>query len=234
MSSPTAVWADAAFGPVRREPIVLDEPRPRDELPPPTAPLHRYVSLFNEQAGFTVFSDGLAEYEARDDGSMLVTLVRGVGELSRNDLPERPGHAGWPTPTPGAQCLGRIRRRVCRHAARSARSGQRSMPSSARLTTFSIRSSGRRYARRSSVQPRVDGVELVGAGLASRRSRRARTVSGSCLRCVNLLDEEVDGAWRLPFEIREARLGEARRNCARATRPRVDTRYRSRLRRARS
>ena len=41
---------------------------------------------FNESAGITVFSDGLAEYEARDDGAMLVTLVRGVGELSRNDL----------------------------------------------------------------------------------------------------------------------------------------------------
>ena len=52
-----------------------------------------------------MFSDGLAEYEARDD-AIVVTLVRGVGELSRNDLAERPGHAGWPAPTPGAQCLG--------------------------------------------------------------------------------------------------------------------------------
>jgi alpha-mannosidase len=68
-----------------------------------TAPLQRYVSLFDERKGATVYSDGLAEYEAREDGSVAITLVRAVGELSRNDLPERPGHAGWPAPVPGAQ-----------------------------------------------------------------------------------------------------------------------------------
>ena len=56
-----------------------------------------------------LISDGLGEYEVLDDGAIAVTLVRGVGALSRNDLPERPGHAGWPVPTPAAQCLGRYR-----------------------------------------------------------------------------------------------------------------------------
>jgi hypothetical protein len=104
--SDASVWADAAFGTVRREPIVVGDAEAAVERPPATAPLHRYVSSFNDSVGMTLFSDGLAEYEARADGSVLVTLVRGVGELSRNDLPERPGHAGWPSPTPGAQCLG--------------------------------------------------------------------------------------------------------------------------------
>ena len=42
----------------------------------------------------TVYSDGLAEYEADANGDVAVTLVRAVGDLSRNDLPERPGPRG--------------------------------------------------------------------------------------------------------------------------------------------
>src|SRR5690606_10485667 len=76
------------------------------ELPPPTAPLHRYVSRHAPAGGATLYSDGLAEYEAGGDGSIAVTLVRAVGQLSRADLAERPGHAGWPAPTPDAQSLG--------------------------------------------------------------------------------------------------------------------------------
>ena len=38
--------------------------------------------------------------------SVLLTLLRAVGQLSRDDLPTRAGHAGWPTAVPDAQCLG--------------------------------------------------------------------------------------------------------------------------------
>src|SRR6185503_10208851 len=100
------VWADAAFGPVRREPMALPATDGRKETPPPTAPLHRYVSLFDSSRGATLYSDGLAEYEVTPDGTTWVTLLRGVGELSRHDLPERPGHAGYPVATPAAQSLG--------------------------------------------------------------------------------------------------------------------------------
>ena len=95
------VFADAAFGPVRREPIVA--PPGTAETPPPTAPLARYVTLASPSTGATIISDGLGEYEALADGTVAITLFRAVGELSRNDLPERPGHAGWPAPTPEAQ-----------------------------------------------------------------------------------------------------------------------------------
>jgi hypothetical protein len=100
------VWADAAFGPVLRTPITVPVADSAAELPPPTAPLHRYVSLFAGDHGATLISDGLAEYEARDDGTIAVTLVRAVGELSRDDLPERPGNAGWPAHVPAAQARG--------------------------------------------------------------------------------------------------------------------------------
>jgi alpha-mannosidase len=44
-------------------------------------------------------------YEARD-AAVLVTLIRAMGQLSRDDLPTREGHAGWPIAVPDAQCLG--------------------------------------------------------------------------------------------------------------------------------
>ncbi|MDQ3698897.1 MAG: hypothetical protein M3373_12900, partial [Gemmatimonadota bacterium] len=102
----TRVYADAAFGPVCREPIVVSPAASAVELTPPTAPLARYLTVAGESSGVTIYSDGLAEYEATEEGKVAITLVRAVGELSRNDLPERPGHAGWPAATPEAQCLG--------------------------------------------------------------------------------------------------------------------------------
>ena len=198
------VWADAAFGSVRREPIVVLDPQPGDELPPATAPLHRYVSLFDDRVGFTLFSDGLAEYEARDD-SILVTLVRGVGELSRNDLPERPGHAGWPTPTPAAQCLGEFacELAVMLHGPR----GPLTVDAIERaaddvlnpITGVTLRSA-------ISPRPRVEGIALAGPGLAFSAAKQSEDGEWTVLRCVNLLDEQVSGSWRLPFAVHDARL----------------------------
>jgi hypothetical protein len=50
-----------------------------------------------------VFAPGFFEYEWTRRGDLLITVLRAVGELSRGDLSERPGHAAWPTPTPEAQ-----------------------------------------------------------------------------------------------------------------------------------
>src|SRR6266705_2191520 len=87
-------------------PLKLSDEEQRMEHVIASAPLHRWVARFTADAGATVFSDGLAEYESHDDGSIAVTLVRAVGALSRPDLPERPGNAGWLANTPTAQSLG--------------------------------------------------------------------------------------------------------------------------------
>src|SRR5262249_2845236 len=136
---------------------------------------------------------------------ILVTLVRAVGELSRNDLPERPGHAGWPTPTLAAQCLGAF------HA------------------SFAILPHGPRLAEivdeieraaddvllpltgttlRSAIYPRaeVSGAEVVGDGLAFSTLKESENGEWLVLRCVNRREEERHGVWRLPFEVREAHL----------------------------
>lgn len=100
------VLAGTAFGVVERP--VLRNPKGRHpaETPVRTAPAHRFVAAARGERGIAVFAPGFFEYEWTARGDLLVTLLRSVGELSRGDLATRPGHAGWPTPTPAAECLG--------------------------------------------------------------------------------------------------------------------------------
>lgn len=203
--SAPSVWADAAFGPIHRERLIISDDEAAVEHAPPTAPLHRYVSLFNVSGGCTVFSDGLAEYEARDDGSVAITLVRAVGELSRNDLPERPGHAGWPTPTPKAQCIGPFEAAfaVMLHGPRLAATID-AIERSADDVLCPLVGTTLRSALQ--VPTPVHGVELVGSGLAFSALKESESGEWLVLRCVNLRDDEVEGAWNLPFTPREAHL----------------------------
>jgi alpha-mannosidase len=72
-----------------------------------TAPAHRFVAAAAGARGLVVLAPGFFEYEWTRKRELVVTLLRSVGELSRADLAERPGHAGWPEPTPLAQEPGR-------------------------------------------------------------------------------------------------------------------------------
>ena len=201
-----AIWADAAFGPVHRQQLEVPEEDMRDERPPRTAPLHRYVSLFAPSAGATLFSDGLAEYEATDRGELFVTMLRAVGELSRNDLPERPGHAGWPAPTPRAQSIGPFAARLALlfHGGRDAEtidlvertSDDVLLPLEGRTLRSAIRTPAD-----------ITGVELEGKGLAFSTLKESEDGEWTVARCVNLLDESVAGRWRFAAPIREARVG---------------------------
>jgi 2-O-(6-phospho-alpha-D-mannosyl)-D-glycerate hydrolase len=198
-----AVWADAAFGPVHRLPLDTPEEDRVAESPPPTAPLHRYVSLFGASAGATLISDGLAEYEATADGNIFVTVLRAVGELSRNDLPERPGHAGWPTPTPEAQSLGRFGARfaLLLHGTRSPETVH-SIEQAADDVLLPLE--GRTLRSTLSVPAPVHGLELHGRGLAFSTCKESEDGAFVVVRCVNLLDEMVEGAWTFGVAIRQA------------------------------
>ena len=199
------VVADAAFGPVVRVPLHVPARDRARESPPPTAPLHRYVSLYGARRGVTIYSDGLAEYEVMPDGRVAITLVRGSGALSYADLPERPGHAGWPVPTPGAQSIGPFEAEfaVFPHGADSAASRalvERTaddvlLP----LTGFTVRSAI--APLRSSA-----GVELSGDGLSLSTIKDAESGDWTVLRCMNVTEQRVAGAWWLGFPVREARL----------------------------
>ncbi len=199
-----SVVADAAFGPVERHAVEVSAEEARMELPPRTAPLHRYVSLFRNDRGATLYSDGLAEYEAdAGSGALLVTLVRSVGELSRADLPERPGHAGWPTPTPAAQCIGPFDAvfALMLHDARS----HRTTDEIERAADDILLPLCGATLRSALAQPEpMSGIELQGPGLAFSCAKESEDGEWTVLRCVNLLDQSCAGRWRLGFPVGEA------------------------------
>jgi len=72
----------------------------------PTAPGHDLVSVGTRREGLTILHDGHFEYQWEPGAGLWLTLLRSVGQLSRADLPERPGHAAWPVATPDAQEAG--------------------------------------------------------------------------------------------------------------------------------
>jgi alpha-mannosidase len=98
--------AQSAFDVVRR-PVDLPGGTDWAELPSPTHPTSGFVAIEGEGRGLAVFGKGLREYEVTPEGQIYLTLLRSVGWLSRGDLKSRPGNAGPPYETPGAQCMGR-------------------------------------------------------------------------------------------------------------------------------
>ncbi len=194
-------WADAAFSTVRRS-RHAPPPTP-EEHPVATAPLARHVTIERGGDSVTILSDGLAEYEATPTGEVAITILRAVGELSREELPERPGHAGWPMPTPQAQEQGPFAARL------GVLISGGSSPSSAMeiehaaedfllpLVGATLRSALERY-------PDVPGLELEGDGLAFSCCKEREGGGGLVLRCVNLLDRTTVGRWRLAGGVGEA------------------------------
>lgn len=79
------------------------------EEPPRTHPQKSFVAVEDDRSGIAILNRGLPEYEVTEDGTIHLTLLRGVGWLSRGDLSTRRGHAGPPYATPEAQCPGRHR-----------------------------------------------------------------------------------------------------------------------------
>ncbi|HUX32969.1 MAG TPA: glycoside hydrolase family 38 C-terminal domain-containing protein [Gemmatimonadaceae bacterium] len=199
------VRADAAFGPVERVPLVLEPDETMMEAAPPTAPLHRYVTLTDARRGATLYSDGLAEYEAGPDGVVRVTLVRAVGQLSRHDLPERPGHAGWPAPTPQAQCRGPFAGEFAL-LLHDAWSDETADLVERVADDVLVPIAGATLRSIVSVAPEMPGLVLDGRGLTFSAAKESEDGAWLVLRCVNVLPRAVPGRWVVAGGVREARL----------------------------
>ncbi len=201
------VTADAAFGDVDRGRVTSDVPSPMgsaQEAELRTAPLHRYVTLSDAARGVTLLSDGLAEYEAMADGMLALTLVRAVGELSRGDLPERPGFAGWPVATPGAQSHGPFEARfaLIAHAAPSDAVRARVREAA---EDFLLPLTGATWSSAIDPPTRTPGLRLTGSTLAFEACKESEDGASLLVRCTNASDAPASGAWQLAG-VREAWL----------------------------
>jgi hypothetical protein len=124
--------------------------------------------------------------------------------LSRADLPERPGHAGWPAPTPGAQSLGPYEASVAIMVHDADADDTRELIERF-ADDFLLPITGETL--RSNIAPAtfVGGLELDGDGLAFSAALPSRTGGWITLRCVNRRDRPTAGRWRLARPVQEAR-----------------------------
>ena len=195
--------ADAAFLAVARTPLVVGPAGESMEHVVPTAPLHRWIARFTADAGVVLVSDGLGEYEARSDGSMLITLLRAVGQLSRADLPERPGHAGWPAATPAAQCLGPYS--ACFALRMVNADSPRVRDEIEHFAEDELVPLVGETLRSNLLAPRVrGGLSLEGAGLSFSAAMPSAREGWIVLRCVNQRTISVVGSWRVAADVLEA------------------------------
>jgi alpha-mannosidase len=100
--------ADTPFHVTRRPAIGARRDPGAAEIELPTYPMWSFVDVSDGRAGLALIADGLHEYEVLPGipPELVLTLLRSVGWLSREDLTTRIGHAGPGMETPGAQVLG--------------------------------------------------------------------------------------------------------------------------------
>ncbi len=101
---------DTSFGILRRQ-LAYAEPKGTEDLYP-TGPHRTFTAVESADFSAAMISRGIYEAEVRADAAgstILLTLIRAVGWLSRSDLATRRGGAGPELETPGAQELGEHR-----------------------------------------------------------------------------------------------------------------------------
>lgn len=194
--------AGAAFSAVRRPPGVVDRAWP-EETKLPTDPAHRFVAAARGDRGLTLLAPGFFEYQWTPAGDLYYTLLRAVGELSKANLATRRGHAGWVTPTPGAQELGRHRTELGLVPVDEATTSEPDRLvqhwEDAFLPPLPLWLRDGLPSRRA-----TPGVELSGPGLVMEAMKPAETGDAIVLRAVNLGAQPTHGVWRFETPIRQA------------------------------
>jgi alpha-mannosidase len=148
---------------------------------------------------------GFGEFEPTPRGDLVLTLLRAVGELSRDDLPTRPGHAGWPTPTPGAQCLGQHRIPLALVTVSQEDVARRDVVLQHWEDVF-LPLHGWWLRDATTLAPATGTLEvaLEGRGLVLSAVKPAVAGSGMILRCYNATAERAAGAWRFGDAVKSA------------------------------
>ena len=157
-----------------------------------TAPAQRYVAAAGSRGAIALLAPGHFEYEWTERGDLCITLLRSVGQLSRGDLSARPGHAAWPTATPGAQCIGSSRMEIA--VAPLPQAAQPDVLHQLWERAFLLPAA--RLLRGAAVSPPVNvGITLQGDGLVVSAIKPSERGDAMVLRAVNLRDEPVAGRW---------------------------------------
>jgi len=202
LAGATAV-AGTAFGSVARPPVVVAAADYPIETPVRTAPAHGFVAAASGARGLAIVAPGFFEYEWTRRGDLLLTLLRAVGEMSRGDLPTRPGHAGWPTSTPLAQCPGRTRVELAVAPVSQAELERGdALPSLWEDAFLPLRG----FWLRDAVDPAPTQVDIAleGSGLVLSAVKPAQQGSPLVLRCYNATDRKAAGAWRFGEGVKSA------------------------------
>ena len=197
------VVAGAAFGAVTRSPVAAPARDYPLETPVPTAPAQRFVAAASGSRGLALLAPGFFEYEWTTGGDVVLTLLRAVGQLSRGDLPTRPGHAAWPSATPQAQCLGATRVELAL-APVSATDLERGdvLPELWEDCFVPLRGFWLRDAV--DLAPAAPDIALEGTGLVLSAVKPAQAGSPLVLRCYNATGRRAAGAWRFGEGVRSA------------------------------
>jgi len=195
--------AGAGFGAVERPAVSIDAAAYPRETPVRTAPAHRFVAAARSGRGLAVLAPAFFEYEWTAKGDLLVTLLRAVGDLSRADLPTRPGHAAWPTAIPGAQCLGssRIDLAIAPVSTSEVERGD-VLPQLWEDAFLPLHGLWLRDA--ATLTPAPVNIALEGSGLVFSALKPAQIGSPMVLRCYNATSRKATGAWRFGNGVKTA------------------------------
>ncbi|HEV2749640.1 MAG TPA: glycoside hydrolase family 38 C-terminal domain-containing protein [Gemmatimonadales bacterium] len=199
----TTAVAGGAFGAAARPPVVADPHEYPLEAPVRTAPAHRFVAAASGARGLAILAPGFFEYEWTPRGDLVLTLLRAVGELSRGDLPTRPGHAAWPTPAPLAQALGTSRIELALvPVSRTEIDRGDALPALWEDSFLPLRGFWLRDAV--DLTPAPVDIALEGSGLVLSAVKPAQQGSPMVLRCYNATDRKAAGAWRFGEGVKSA------------------------------
>ncbi len=200
--------AGSHFGDIERPALAADSRRYPRETPVPTAPAHRFVARAAGPRGLAIFAPGFFEYELDRKGDLLVTVLRGIGELSRSDLPTRPGHAGWPVATPLAQCHGVDRLQLgIAPVTETELEGGTAVTELWEDLFLPVRGIWLRQA--SPLSPAAIDVRLEGFGLVFSGMKPAEQGGRLVLRCYNATARPTAGLWHFGEPVSSAQRARA-------------------------
>ncbi|UBV44260.1 glycosyl hydrolase-related protein (plasmid) [Deinococcus taeanensis] len=104
----TCSSAETQYGVVDRPVTLPGDQRGSSEPAVHEHPQMTFASVSDGERGLTVLNRGLPEFSATPGGTLVLTVLRAVGWLSREDLLTRAGGAGPTTATPEAQMPGPV------------------------------------------------------------------------------------------------------------------------------